>query len=1022
MVCPLCFHDGLEAHPGFAPDYEGDAEILRATRCPNEDCNYHYDRVPTNSIEEQFVRSSFLAGVTSDIDAMSVVMALVVLGGVVFLATNVFGVGIPGLGAGVDVSLSGQVVSETGTPVANTDVSLARTDVSATTGPDGSYRFENLSAGEYVLLVDPGDDALAARSAAFTVGSNGDITTQAETGAIVNETALRVNVSKPVQQTASQSVTNGSFVLSYSNPVNAARYGGVTVGLEPPSADVETAQTSVPAGTEQRINVPGVLESQSLTVESGVGQRQVTQSDRWTGTEPASVKIDGNLAPSAFQFLVSDNANTRNRTISRSVSNGTEFTGVVQGAVRDGFELTIGGGSATASTTKTGVYSGQNPELNVGDDAAPAQVDVTVTGNERTSQRTTSGTVQQGVATVGLDGKLDARGVTLEFTGGTSDSEPVGSTNATADAGDEPETRQPVLFEASTNGEYLIDYDFSATRNSDLVDAGFKVNGELTTVAEGTGQQTLTLSGSDTVRLWVDARQESTSTTKDYDRDGHSIYVTETTVSDDQVAAGEPLSVTATLENRGDAYGVDVYLFQDGSRAKTENEYFGGGVTKQVTFTTRFAEAGTYTVSVNEGDPITVQVGDGTVRSGAGSINATASEVGDGGKVNVDTTGDGTPDSTVAADGGAVSLGTRPAGNQSIAVSQQGVTQTGFTVQYDARFGASGVAVDIDDDGVLDIDVPGVLADGETRTATASVDGGRNTVGFDVANNGSVAYEITYAEAGQVNAPTLYADDAVLVDETKSFTGEKTYQFDTLERGTHTFRVQSENASNEFDLELSWTERADDLYPTLLIDGESVCQPNSFTIDSTCTVASPGVGGDELSLRFDGGAPSFRYTFRYTASATADQVDVEIDGETKQYRRGDAASRMADGSWAILNDRGRLATGHNQVNVSESSPGTVQPPVNATFEYSFQAKQPKTPSVVVRNADGETFTKSVPASTLGAGEYLSAPVELSLPAEWFTRGENEIRVRSSNGGVVVTNVTATTGESGEVRFRGNDGE
>jgi hypothetical protein len=82
------------------------------------------------------------------------------------------------------------------------------------------------------------------------------------------------------------------------------------------------------------------------------------------------------------------------------------------------------------------------------------------------------------------------------------------------------------------------------------------------------------------------------------------------------------------------------------------------------------------------------------------------------------------------------------------------------------------------------------------------------------------------------------------------------------------------------------------------------------------------------------------------------------------------------------------------------------------YDARFTINKPTTPAVVVTNANNETNTKAVPSAALDENGYLLEEMRLSLPANWFTRGENELRVVSANGGTVVTTINATTESAG----------
>jgi hypothetical protein len=470
------------------------------------------------------------------------------------------------------------------------------------------------------------------------------------------------------------------------------------------------------------------------------------------------------------------------------------------------------------------------------------------------------------------------------------------------------------------------------------------------------------------------------------------------------------------MENRGEGYGLDVVLFKDGEAVDNENEYFGDGETKEVTFDPiRFTEPGLHTVSVNDGSAVTVQVGDGEAKSGAGTMDATATYTTESGTVTVDTNDDGTGECTVSATGGECSLGQLNPGEVQFSVDESGVTDTSFTVSYTRRDGPQNVQADIDSDGVVDISVPGIL-DG-TVEETVELGAGLNTIDIEVENGQSVKYDIEYAEAGQVAQPSLFVDGTEVVSETDNFTGERTYQIEALDSGTHEFTVGSANATSEFNVRLSWAEAGDTLYPAVLLNGETVCQPAQFGGDNACQIDTTGLSEGPATLSFQPatGVSEFEYEVAYTARATADRVTLSSDRTTIGISRNDATSEEVTGAWTTERNTQILQTGDNFLSIESPQVDGIRVPVEVNLTYTYETTRPESPRITVTNAAGDTYTKEVSRETLNEAGVLQEETVVQLPAEWFTRGENTIRVSSTNGGVIITTVDTYTSRDGKVK-------
>jgi hypothetical protein len=92
MVCPDCFTEGLEEHPGYIDEFTGKQAVLRATRCPNEDCLYHYgEGVPSSMLEQQYASSNPLGPLSSALSVKRVAGLVVGLVVIVVLVNGFIG-------------------------------------------------------------------------------------------------------------------------------------------------------------------------------------------------------------------------------------------------------------------------------------------------------------------------------------------------------------------------------------------------------------------------------------------------------------------------------------------------------------------------------------------------------------------------------------------------------------------------------------------------------------------------------------------------------------------------------------------------------------------------------------------------------------------------------------------------------------------------------------------------------------------------------------------------------------------
>lgn len=391
----------------------------------------------------------------------------------------------------------------------------------------------------------------------------------------------------------------------------------------------------------------------------------------------------------------------------------------------------------------------------------------------------------------------------------------------------------------------------------------------------------------------------------------------------------------------------------------------------------------------------------------------------------MDTTGDGSYDCQVSANGGSCAFGTVPSGQQSFDVRQKGVQNTGYSLTYDARTGASGITVDIDDDGEDELTHPGVLEQGETVEERVTLEAGTYEVDFNVENGGEVPYELQWTEAGVVNQPTVTVNGETVIDEDESFKGERTYEINALPGGENTFRFSS-SSGNQYIAEITWSEQSEETIPRLLIDGDVACEESDFIGDNECTIPTSMVESGQVEFEFEGGASQFEYTVDQTARAVPTQVDATVNGETQQIVRSEAVSTADDGTWTARRTiSNSLQTGNNTVRLSTQQVNGMSVTASGTVSYTYDINQAKNPQLVLTNRYGEQRF-NISGSSLDANGYLQSETGVDIPTSALSSGDNSLTVVSDNdGGVTVqvetVNETVTTSAFNRTNSTESDG-
>lgn len=98
-----------------------------------------------------------------------------------------------------------------------------------------------------------------------------------------------------------------------------------------------------------------------------------------------------------------------------------------------------------------------------------------------------------------------------------------------------------------------------------------------------------------------------------------------------------------------------------------------------------------------------------------------------------------------------------------------------------------------------------------------------------------------------------------------------------------------------------------------------------------------------------------------------------------------------------------LTLGENQIQVEANPVDGIQTAATATLQYDGEIQRTSKPKVVVKNANGETHSKSIPSSALTDGKLYDS-YTTDLPGDWFSSGKNVVMVKTSDSTQVVAKV------------------
>lgn len=669
----------------------------------------------------------------------------------------------------------------------------------------------------------------------------------------------------------------------------------------------------------------------------------------------ASVVAGAVAMPVAAQTETTDAAGTANTTSSTDTTTDTDQPGVfdrINIFVNTVVNVVTGSAQAQESPEST-------DDENSSDEQSQTRTDVMINvsgeveaGNNVTVTVTRNGTPVDG-ATISVDG------------------EPVGETDADgelvvtlpsddAELSAEFETETMVLVQHEVIGgpdqDHSVDINQSRAVEIAKSDLSADVNWtvERVDLVDGAGYFDVRLDGADgeQAKVRVDGSSEvvfflqEKHPIEDDEHDTH-VSVTGYTVSNTTVAVDETVTVTATVENTGDANGTaTVTLLADNETVQTRNVSVGANATETVTLGTSFDEAGQHTVGVNDLEPtnITVEARSEPPTNETGSLAGTVTDA---------ATGDAIANATVHVAETNASATTGPNGTYTIDAVPAGTHDvTAQAEGYDSLTQA--VTITANETTTQDF----------VLNATAEVPN-QTAVTFDdqTATNGSVAvtsvsladggFVVIHNESGDVIGHSAFLEvgthEDVSVPLDKPLGGEQ-----TLTAMAH----RDTNGNQTFDFVTS----AGSVDTPYTVDNETVADTANVSVEQ-----EPAPTANRVDVVLDG-APNGLQTYSVTvtvsegSNATIDGVEAQLipSGRLQVVERTNSSItfRAADLGDAVgpFNDSRALATVNLTGTASAEQVGLT---VNQLTDDTGSAMNT---SRVRLALEGELFAEPLPGS------------------------------------------------------------
>jgi hypothetical protein len=986
MMCPRCQREGLEAHPAYEDEYSGRVELLKATRCPNEDCDFHRG-TPREKIEMQMPekRITDFISLPENIDAKDVLTVVFVIGIGIAMAAS-YGIGPFGS-------------AEENPTLSNQDIKTITGDVPIFQGE--SPQLFIYQDGEQVTRVDTANGSYEIKSnqlksGKYTVYLNYEDRMGNPPGKTlqINERSNNVSLNfnstpSPLDIDIDQNAARSEFNLNYSNPTNIQT---LNLSISPLEGESIQRSKSISTRRTQNILMPVIPAEQEFKLNAPYTYEKFSETGSYRG-QPITYNVSGNADAENVNITLPDistvEASTRKFNIAGSGS--SETITVASEETLGPAEIIISNGTSSQVEQATGVWDNQdNITIKSGTEEFTSGT-LQVEPNPVTTRRTIEDSISDTQITHFFDGNMPVKNASIRFTGGNIQESLSGQGSLSLNGNNGTTGIQKTeVATLSESGSYRLEWNPDIVQNNDLTTLFYEINGERTTVNSG-GSRILGLSKGDKIEIGGEAiletmvdDREPPNFAKSLDSD---LEVKNIEFSDENPSTEQTITVSVTIKNTGVSEVTDtVELYQNKEKVGDEQITLEGG--RETTLGLfEFGEPvtsedpGLSVWHVNDRDAVYLPVGINEKTYGIANIEAELFDIGTRGKVSVDTNGDGNVDCEAEATGGVCEFEEFPSGENTFAIEETGVSGTSYILNYTAQENPTDVKVDIGADGLVDLNNEGRLL--EAQSEPIEIPPGEVKIEMESANQIPFNYVMTWESNAVVNNPVVYVDGEQVVSNEGSFVESRSYKIGTLSEGDHEINFQS--GSGGYEAKVKWREQEEQSFPRAIVDGQQVCTPAEFANNLTCVLTETGVAPGSHTLRFTE-APSevFNYRINQQAKAVASDVTIFVNGRTSEtFTR----SSLEPNEWESLSNTDDFIRGSNEVIAEVQEENGIVPDVNITLRYLLDSSAVEDINITVIDSEGNTNNIRLPR---GQSQILG-PTEVELPARWFSVGSNKVR-------------------------------
>ena len=999
MMCPRCETEGLKENPAYADEYSGRAALLKSTRCPNEECEYNYG-VPESDIEVQLPDKNYTDGISdiipTELTFGSVIRVSILFAGI-FLVITQFGL-LPSDSSNpttdnVVSNISGNITGENLSELSNKSVQLNyMNDTEYRTiesiNQDNNFEFEDVESGEYLLYLHSPD---------LNINPDGQQINVNES----NIDNITINVADSQSYNFNQTVSDALIDIDYKNPHNI---DDINFTLSPINGDNIEREHKIQSGTTRTILIPIKPQSEQIRVESKETRERQIVNSQYVSNED-TYNIYGNMNAESLNITLTNESSSevQSETIVVPDSGITDTISVLSNETIGPVTVTLRNGTSQDRQQITEKWNGENNVTFFSGVKNTTTANLQINPEPQIDTDTISGTISNTLLQPEFRGNMPINDAVIKFNGGDSDAEEIGSVNmeSNAENGSTGEVIQE-LVTINESGTYRLNWDATISENPNLVNFSYIINGDSTVIPQGSDGEGLSLESGDTVEIMAESERETVSNDENSPHFGslnENINVVDMRFSDNNPSAGDNIKLFATVENTGSREVTEEFIFYLNRNEEASKSYtIPGNSQKEIggrteLGTTAISEEGTNVWFINDKGPFFLEVGDSEPVYGVGEISATIQDLSAEGEVRVDTTNDGETDCTVLASGGECSFEEyefNPNKENNIRVEEVSVSNTDYTIEYTEQTNPRDVTVDMRENNINDYaHDDGVLTNAD-GTVVELVPGNMS-MAISSENGVPLTYSLTWDAESVIDNPVVYVNNEEKISNLGSFQETKSFNLDPLPEGENTFEFLS--SSGGYTVDIEWIEDEGQSYPTTIIDNNQECRSGgSYANNLTCTITGSGLSPGEHTIDFNSISNSFNYQLSYHSRAISSSVNVDVNGETKQFNR----QSVNPTEWQDVATTSLLSRGNNNVTVSVPDANNMNPNSTATIQYSIDTGDVENPELIVTNGQGETNNVDIPSSALDSN-LLTEDVDITIPSEWLTTNNNQIEVKTEDG-------------------------